>query len=253
LNNFARQFVVVLGGAAVVIFCGRVHGQTSQPPPKFDVASIKPSRPDAPGPPFEITPGGSVTVNTTLWTLIQQAYSVKEYQLGGAPKWLQTEYYRIVAKPPVGPVPDGQNAQNRLFEQRMRYLLEERCQLVVHRETRTIPEYALIVAKGGPKLKEMEHDDAKFKLRFGKGFLTTVGGAKIPMLVSILSNQLHYPVVDATGLDKYYDIQLKYPVEEDANAALFSALQDQLGLKLESRKGPIEMLVIDKIERPANN
>lgn len=223
-------------------------------PHKFEVASVKPSTADDPGPKMDLAPSGSVNVNITPWMLIQMAYRVKDYQIAGAPKWLDKEFFRIVAKPPLGPVPAGQSAQNALFEERMRYLLEERFHLVTHRETRNLPEYVLVVAKGGPKLKELASDPGKFRLRFGKGFLTTGSGAKIAMLVSVLSNQLGAPVVDGTsGLDKYYDLQLKYPVEDDANAGLFAALQDQLGLKLESRKGPVEVLVIDSMDRPAEN
>jgi uncharacterized protein (TIGR03435 family) len=112
------------------------------------------------------------------------------------------------------------------------------------------------VAKGGSKLKEMERDTVNFKLSLGKGKIVTRGGAKIGMLVNVLAGALHYPVVDKTGLDRYYDIQLNYSMDDslpDAGPSLFAALEEQLGLKLEARKGPIDVLVIDHVERPSEN
>jgi len=114
----------------------------------------------------------------------------------------------------------------------------------------------LVVAKSGPRLKEMANDAANFRLSLGKGKIATRGGAKIGMLVNVLANTLHYPVVDKTGLDRYYDIQLNYSVDEslpDAGPSIFAALEEQLGLKLEARKGPIDVVVIDRVERPSED
>ena len=113
------------------------------------------------------------------------------------------------------------------------------------------------MAKGGLKMKEMAPDAEHFKLTLGKGRISTRGGgAKTAMLANLLANTLQYPVIDETHLDASYEIQLKYSLEEapaDAAPTLFAALQEQLGLRLEARKGPVDVLVIDRVERPTGN
>jgi uncharacterized protein (TIGR03435 family) len=244
-----------LRAAALVFLCGAGYCQPEASPQKFEVASVKPSRPGAKGA-FDISPSGTVNLNTTVRSLILMAYQIQDYRLAGGPKWLDSDYYYIAAKPPSGPIPSEQSTRTNQTSERLRYLLAERFQLTVHHETRNLQEYVLVVAKSGPRLKEMEHDAANFRLSLGKGKIATRGGAKIGMLVNVLANTLHYPVVDKTGLDRYYDIQLNYSVDEslpDAGPSIFAALEEQLGLKLEARKGPIDVVVIDRVERPSED
>jgi len=239
----------------MLLLCGVCRSQTEAPPQKFEVASIKPSRADAPGVPFDLSPSGSLNINTSVKPLILMAYQLQEYRLAGDPKWLETEYYRIVAKPPAGPILDGQKKQNDATSERLRHLLAERFQLAVHHETRNLKEYVLVVAKGGPRMKEVEHDAAAFKLITGKGRIATRGGARVAMLANFLGNLLHYPVIDKTGLGGYYDIQVNYFPDDqpDAGPSLVTALQEQLGLRLQADKGPVDVLVIDRVERPTEN
>jgi len=255
LESNGRQWFKGLGAAAMVFLCGTAHTQTEAPPLKFEVASIKPSRSD-PAAPFEISPSGSLTINTSVKTLVLIAYKLQEYQLVGDPKWLESEYYQIMAKPPDGPITSDQKTRTDQNSERLRYLLADRFQLVAHRETRNVQEYDLVVAKGGSKLKEVERQADQFRLTNGKGRIATRGGARVAMLASLLAGKLHYPVIDKTGLENYYDIQLTYAPDDsqsDSGPSLFAALQEQLGLKLEPRKGPVDCLVIDRIERPSGN
>jgi uncharacterized protein (TIGR03435 family) len=171
----------------------------------------------------------------------------------GGPKWIESELYRIVAKPPEGPAPDKEHLNVEINE-RIRSLLADRFQMQVHREMREHTIYSLVIAKGGSKLKEVSQDPT-FRLRLGKGRMSAHGG-KIDMLATLLSNHFNCPVENKTGLTAFYDIQLEYAADDnvpDTLPSLFAALQEQLGLKLEAHKGPVEFLVIYRIERPTEN
>jgi len=182
------------------------------------------------------------------------SYHMKDFQIIGFPKPMETASYRIVAKPPAGsPVVDQTTRQAQL-EERLQSLLEERFHLVCHREMRELPVYELVVAKGGLRMKEVPADP-NFKLRMPKGRILANGGTT-GMLASVLSNQLNRPVTDKTGLTARYAIDLQFAPEDvpaDPHPSLFTALQEQLGLKLEGRKSPSEVLVIDHVEKPSEN
>jgi uncharacterized protein (TIGR03435 family) len=237
--------------SALALVGGFALAQTAVPL-KFEVASIKASRADDNGP-DDISPSGAMSINTTIKMQILIAYQLKEYQLAGGPKWIETEFYRIVAKPPSGPIPESQKQRMDAHSERMRNLLEDRFHLAAHHETRTLTQYSLVVAKGGPKMKEVERNPPAFRLQNGSDRVVTSGGAKVAMLANLLSIKLGYPVVDKTGLDAYYDFDLHYAPENkpEAGPSIFTALQEQCGLKLDAGKGPIEVLVIDRIDRPA--
>src|ERR1700690_1348103 len=108
MPNCSRSQVFIGLAAAMILPCGTGHSQTETSPQKFEVASIKPSRFDASGRRFDISPSGAMDVNTTVKSLVQIAYQIQDYQISGDPKWLESEYYRIVAKPPAGPFPTDQ-------------------------------------------------------------------------------------------------------------------------------------------------
>jgi uncharacterized protein (TIGR03435 family) len=163
------------------------------------------------------------------------------------------------------------------MRERLRALLAERFQLTLHRETKEQSVYALVVAKGGPKLQQGQAKEATGPrgpmMRMGRGELSGQG-VELEMLTRTLSSQLGRTVIDRTGLKGNFDFKLTWtpdpgqsagppgglpagadaPPPPDPNGpSVFTALQEQLGLRLESQKGPVEMLVIDRVEKPSEN
>lgn len=263
-------------------------GLFSQPAPlTFEVASIKPSPPDEQHFMIQFQPGGGLrATGVTLKMLITQAYDVREFQVSGGPGWINTERYDIVARPehnadsdlpPEDPRKMSDEQRKTLGEQlraRLVALLADRFRLKVHRETQQAPAYALVVGKNGPKLKQAEAgSEARGRMRMGRGELNG-DGVKLEFLAQVLANQLGRPVVDKTGLTGNYDIKLAWtpdpgqpappplgpppglepsPVPDPSGPSIFTAIEEQLGLRLESQKGPIETIVIDSVEKPSEN
>jgi len=249
--------------------------------PVFETASIKPNNGEPMagftivGKPFKaIMWQGDrlMATNFTLHGLIQVAYGVPDDQIVGGSDWLNTEGYDLDAKMGKSVVDDmqkrgrvyGVSGRTLMFQK----LLSERFKLSFHRETKELPVYALVIAKGGPKLHEAKHS----VMRLGRGELTSQG-VGIALLARTLSRQLGRPVLDKTGLPGYYEFTLHWTPDESQtfigfdgtiipdNArppdsswpSVFAAVQEQLGLKLESQKGPVEILVIDHVEKPSEN
>jgi len=217
--------------------------------PEFDVVSVKPGDPSFPGSGGHLTPGGLEMRNATLKNLLLYAYRLNEYQIDGGPKWLDSARFDIDAKLPAG-APASQ------MPLMMQAMLADRFKLRFHRETKVRPEYALVVAKGGPKLQaaaEDEHPSTSQGDRLLKGSALPVS-TLARMLISVVGA----PVLDQTGLTGKYDVDLKFAplvettVQDDTLPDIFAALQE-LGLKLESTKGPVEVLVIDHAEMPTAN
>lgn len=190
---------------------------------------------------------------TSLKSLIQVAYDVRPYQVEG-PAWLQSATFDVVANVPAG----ATRAQANLMLQN---LLADRFQLKLHRSTREVPVYALVVANNGPKLKvSVDDPDAPQprgtiwsggRKRFEFDRWTTARFART------LESDVDRPVIDMTGLEGIYDIRLEFAEIKSAFGSpdphapeLFTALTEQLGLRLESRRGPVDVLVIDSVERP---
>ena len=267
--------------------------------PKFEVASVRPNTSGDNKEMFQILPGGRYNaINIPPRLLIINSYGLQEQQLVGAPPWISSERFDIVAKaegelgPPVSR--DGGPSQLQLM---VRALLEDRFKLKVHREPREVPIYSLVLARpdgrlgtgltastidcealvaarrrGGPPPdvpKPGERPQCGAWVGFGE---LTAGGQPLLELVSLLSATVGRSVVDRTGLKERYDITLRWTpdrvlqrgagatagdpirvngVEIDPNGpSIFTAIQEQLGLKLESERGTVEALVIDHIERP---
>ena len=274
-------------------FCAIALAQTPASP-TFDVASIKPAAPQEAGRVMMRQRGGPGSPDPTQYSVenfplsrvIQQAYGVQSYQISG-PSWIDSERYDIVAKVPAGTTREQ-------FQLMLQNLLAERFKLVVHKETKELPTYALVVAKGGPKMKESPKEDPNAAnaapppqpqvgrdgrpqmARGGRGMMVMMGPkglhaeaarSGMPQLADFLSNQLGRPVVDETHLTALYDYSLDFSPEglatmkgmpmmapppgaggaeggPEGGGSIFSAVQD-LGLKLESRKAPIDLIVID--------
>lgn len=272
--DFARKVLLVAMGLAAVagpvaiglLHAPRTYAQTQSgtaAQPSFEVASIKPSAPGGRGMQMMMAPGGRFTAkNVTIRVLIQQAYNVRDFQISGGPSWLTSEHYDLAAKA------EGEEQikpeQLRLM---VRTLLADRCKLVFHRDTKELPIYALVIGKNGPKLQEGQGQGPM--LRMGRGTLTA---QKVPMelFANNLAMQVGRTVIDKTGLKGEYDFKLEWtpdvsqpPAPRESGEAtappdpggpsIFTALQEQLGLKLESQKGPVEILIIDSIEKPSEN
>jgi uncharacterized protein (TIGR03435 family) len=242
--------------------------------PAFEVASIKPHvfGPSGRCGPVSISGPRVVVPCASLRSLIMRAYAVKFYQVAGGPSWLHETgdtAYDIVATAP-GADPPSLDQVNLM----LRALLATRFQVKAHRETRELPVYALVVAKDGPKMKESAVD-AKTSVSFRMGGMQgSIASPKESMaqFALALSNEVNRPVLDQTGLTSAYELKLEWtrdqpqlipgvsapppsaaPEAEFHSPSIFTALQEQLGLKLEARKSPIEVVVVDRAERPSEN
>jgi uncharacterized protein (TIGR03435 family) len=282
---------------------------------EFDASSVKPAvlpagnsliRPGPQGGPGSADPGRLIYSFTTLRDLIMDAYGVKRPQISGAPNWLDSERFDIVAKVPEAATKE----QVRVMLQN---LLAERFKLTVHRETKELPVYALVVGAKGPKLKESTADTqpasdsqpaappslrgmkiapdgcpetppaaagraANFMVMTPNGECLISKGETMEGLAAQLSNGFDRPVIDQTGLKGKYDFRLRYDPSSlsggrggpkdaldaalaagdspggDSPPGIFSALQEQLGLKLEARKGTVDLLAIDHVQKtPTQN
>jgi bla regulator protein BlaR1 len=228
------------------------------PTPSFEVASIKPRGPAVIGPGFRSSTGSSPGMlnysNVTLRTCIQKAYGVRPYQISGGPNWLGDERFDIMAKA-ASIVPEDQ------MMTMLRKLLEQRFKLTTHREAKEMPVYALVVRKNGPKIHAVKDDDGGTQVDGGDGHQISVRNLSMEGLVQILSRrqQTDRPVLDRTGLKGVFNFTLDFATDDAASAdgtagpSIFTAVQEQLGLKLEATKGPVEIIVIDHVEKPSDN
>lgn len=228
--------------ATLIILAGSAMAQ-----PAFDVASVKPDASETGVDRIKIGSGNVIIENVSLRRLISRAYDIpdnQQYLLSG-PDWLESEHFDISAK--YNPTIKDDDVPPMLLS-----LLTERFKLAAHRETRQISGYALLVGKNGPKLRPAASPRpfANFRALSGHAEGTSVS---MPDLVDRLSRatfQLDRPVVDFTGLTGRYDFTLDW-VPTDPS---FSALEEQLGLRLEGRKLPLEILIVDHADRvPAAN
>jgi uncharacterized protein (TIGR03435 family) len=228
------------------------------PATAFEVASIKPNKTGERAIGMFPSPGRLRVTNYTLKLLIKAAYYLKDYEVSGATGWIDTDPWDIEAK-----VEGRSNMKQYMLM--LQPLLADRFHLRFHRETRQLAIYALVVTKGGPKLQASKDDDGK---RAGwriqpPGHNAGFTAIKMPFdqFSRLLSGELNLPVIDETGITGTYDIALEYttpslfdsPDATGADISVFAAIQQQLGLKLEARKGPVEVLVVDHAEKPGEN
>ena len=241
-----------------ILACGLLRSalclaQSAPPQPAFEVAAIKPSKTGDTSSHWRSGKGRITMDNLSVRQIILAAYGVKEYQLVG-PSWLDTERYHIDAKA------EGNVDDDKLMPM-LQTLLAERFHLALHREKKDTTAYALVAAKGGLKIRPVEGSGSNSNSRNGKMTAKHVSMAKF---AEFLARQVDRPVVDETGTgDDGFDFTLEWSNERVQRAAetdgaptapsLFTALPEQLGLKLEARKVPVEMLVIDRVERPSEN
>lgn len=228
----------------------------ANPPQNLEVSSVKASHTASAESNVDSVRGRLTATNITVRELIRLAYGVRDYQIERAPGWVDAERFDIVAKS----VSSTSNSMEDL-KSLVRELLASRFQLATHRESRQASLYLLVAAKDGPKLAA--HNDAAPKARGGCGRLLG-RGVTADAIATILSRQLDREVVNRTALSGEYDFQLNFtpdsgPCAPNADSdppgrpSLYAAVQEQLGLKLEPAKGPVEFLVIDRVNRPSEN
>ncbi|MGB7760513.1 MAG: TIGR03435 family protein [Bryobacteraceae bacterium] len=235
--------------------------------PVFEVATIKPSNPETGGRMFSVRGRQFSTINTSVSALITFAYGLHTRQITGGPAWLESEKYDLAAKP------DGEGQPNdKQWKTMVQKLLADRFKLVFHRDKKELSVFAIVVGKNGPKLTKSAGDPNGLPGLFfrGLGVLPARNATMADFAGVMQSAVLDRPVVDQTGLTGRFDFELKWtpdetqfgglgvraPAPSDDPAAppdLFTAMQEQLGLKLQSTKAPVEVLVIDHVEKPSEN
>ena len=278
--DFSRKLLLTVAGFLAVVLpvvfgllnatratASQAHG-TAAAVPLFGAVSIKPSKAINGGVGWLAIDQYTAT-GITLQTLIHEAYGLQDEQVAGAPSWLNTEKFDVEANVDSS-VADQLHRLNfdqfRLESQHMlQALLADRFKLASHTDAQQLPYYALVISKGGLKLHEAKPGDTYpngIKDLNGKGHGDVMSirkgqlvGQGIPIadVVELLSQlQLGRIVLDKTGLRGKYDFTLQWTAAPppDSNSALFTAIQEQLGLELEAQKGPVEVLVIDHVEKP---
>jgi uncharacterized protein (TIGR03435 family) len=263
--TFARKLAVIALALVAIAFPTltgvlKSNAQTSGTPSKFDVASIRLNKSGdtngwiGPGP-----NGGLKSQNNSALQLITFAYNVRDFQVEGGPAWLKSDRFDILATSErlaaAKTLEDWH--QNR---ERVRNLLIERFKLQAHLETRELPAYTVTVDKQGHKLKPSRADEIeKTHLRIGRGTLQATA-VPLDMVMEGLSSILGRKVVNETGLTDTYTFNLEWTPDtlatnnsEAVNGSIFTAIQEQLGLKLSSSKRPVEIVVVERLERPTEN
>lgn len=244
-----RMFLAIAGAGFMA--CAAL-AQSAGAPLAFDVASVK--RAEGGGPPGDIprnmdsSPGHFAMRNVPLRYALEWAYDLKDYEISG-PDWIKAdERYDIIAN-----APGASDAQMR---QMLQTLLVQRFQMKLHRETKELPVYVLVPGKGTPKVKEAAADEQA-------GLSGGPAGANflhqpISRFTFMLTRRMDRPVLDLTGLKGFYDFTVDLsglgfngapPAVDTDGPSIFTAVQNDLGLKLEARKQPIEILVVDAVNK----
>ena len=240
--------------------------------PKFEVATVKPSKPDTPGKAFTVRGKQIITINTTLDDVIEFAYGVQMRQIVGGPDWMDKDKFDIAGMPDREGLPSVSQAKSMLQK-----LMADRFKLTFHHDKKELAVYALTVGKNGPKLTKNESGGTLP----GLFFRPAPGGIMLPGVNATMGDfvgvmqaaVLDRPVVDQTGLKGRFDFQLTWAPDDSQfgghppkqpqsdNSApvdnpppgLFTAIQEQLGLKLEATKAPADVFIIDHVEKPSEN
>jgi uncharacterized protein (TIGR03435 family) len=259
--------------------CAGAIAQTT-PHPAFEAASIKPSAPDAHATIIALPPGGRVEIGyMTLKEMIGNAWHIQPYQISGGPAWMDSVHYDISAKA-------GANIKRDEVFVMLQSLLADRFHMVFRREVRQLPVYALVMArkdgKPGPKLIESKaggctqpdpvNPFAVDPMRLCGNFEAgpeglTLVGAPISTAVTPLSRVLGRPVLDKTGLTKNFDIKVEWVPDETiamklpagvvpdhpSGPSIFTVFREQLGIAFQSEKGPVDVFIVERAEKPSAN
>jgi uncharacterized protein (TIGR03435 family) len=274
-------FGVLFLASAVPVGAQSQAAAAPSPVFEYEVASIK----------LNVSGGGSVGMHTTpdsfsvtnvqVEALMQMAFGVQSYQMIAAPEWFTSERYDIEAKmdPEVADAMRKLNVDDRRVTRQhmLQALVLDRLKMTIHRETRELPIYSLVIGKGGSKLQETKPSAPGVPIprggpsvrtsRYGSGPITlTVLHCANTDIAGVFVPHVGRTIIDRTGLTSVYDFTLQFMPDDAAVApgsassapdptapSIFTAIQEQLGLKLEAGKGPVEVIVIDHVERPSGN
>ncbi len=271
-----------LAAAAPLVAVALIHAQALPPAPQYtyDVVSVRRAEPNERNSGFSPgAQGGLRARNDTAMQLLTFAYDARDYQFVGAPGWAQSERYNVNLTPDRTevvldettdlPKLEGWLTRNR---QRIQAVLRDRFGLVLRAETRELPMSVLTVAKRGPKLEAPADPKRGPSFNINNGRQITARSSTMKMLADSLSQLLGRYVRDETGLDGQYDFKMEWAPDstapmagagprpgepasaaETAGVSIFTALTEQLGLRLDAKKGPVPVFVIEKIDRPTEN
>jgi uncharacterized protein (TIGR03435 family) len=232
----------MLRSALALVLAVAAHAQ------HFEAASVKRNASGDAGGAMRTEPGGRfVCTNSTLRALLRYAWNVRDFQIAGAPEWFEADRYDVTATA---------NRSVAIAEVRLmvQHLLAERFGLTTHREKREMPVYALVVGSRGVRMKENAEGDTTVATAPGQ---IEAHKLNLNMLANQLAGLLGQAVVNRTELKGTYDVKLQWSPDatpDPSGPSIFAAVQEQLGLKLESQKGPVEVLVVDSVKRtPVEN
>jgi uncharacterized protein (TIGR03435 family) len=255
--------LITLIGMSIFAQAIPIFAQEPANRPSFEVASIKVNNSGARNSGTSTRDGGLfIGTNVSVKQLIMQAYRLQDFQVIGGPDWINTAAFDIQARAAEGavPKPTGPRDYNKpdTLSLMVQSLLDERFQLKVRHETREMPVYILSVGKDGSKLRSPAGETGSMRTNGSNGKTNVVAtGAPVAALAQMLGQQLRRPVIDKTNLTGLFDFELNWfnanaPTDE-VGPSVFTALQEQVGLKLESAKAPVEVLVIESVQKPSEN
>lgn len=253
--------MTMMSAAALLLPLALTATLVAQDGPSFDVVSVKPNASGASRASLNRPRGQISAVNIPLHWLIRDAYGIQDYHLVGGPSWITQDRFDIIARPPAGATPEDYRAM-------ARNLLRERFGLISRIETRELPIYRLVMARGDRRLgsglrptgvtdcQAVRGTAQSCGTNFNNGDLKAVA-VTLAEFSTVLAQFVDRPVFDHTGLGGRYDVQVTWtgdprrPLTAGADgASIFTALQEQLGLELDAEKGPVEVLVIERVEQP---
>ena len=258
--------ITVAAGATICPGVARSQSDAAMPKmardadPDWDVVTVKPSDPDSTEVGYRISGRRQIQLlRQTAEAMLIVGYGVHKKQIQNAPDWVRTQEWDVKGETDVVGEPDAQQVRSLV-----RKLLKERFGLVVHTEQQEMPVFALTVAKGGMKLKASDGDPKalanEYEHQSGGEAMLKFQNAPLSLLITMLDFRADKPVVDKTELAGRYDFTLRYttdetPVSPDANAppGLFTAMEEELGLKLEPVRARADVLVVDRVQRPGEN
>jgi len=235
-----------------MLLTGAAFGQTAK---SFDVASVKPSD-CRQGADVRLYPGGRLHITCqSVNIILRQAYNLEHYQISGGPPWLGTDHFDIEAKA------EGDPSKEEMWAM-LRALLADRFQLKVRMETKEESIYALVAMKDGPKLQPPTGERSYISLmRYdpptepGIHYALVGKKASLALIAQHIGQQMGRPVIDRSGIQGEFDFKVDYAIDDnpESGAPLMTAIQRELGLKLESTKGSMQSLVVEHAEKPTAN